>query len=83
MNWINKVKIKNLMTEEEDYENIQNSMNAIADVLDKERCFMFFETKALFRHIPKGDETFSPIDYANKYLERMYDYADAHKIWIE
>jgi hypothetical protein len=81
-NWIHRVKIKHLFTEKEDYESIQESMNAIADVLKRSGCFFRFDLKK-FRNIPKGDEVFGPADYANKLLARMYDYADDNQIWIE
>jgi hypothetical protein len=81
-NWNHRVKIKHLFTESEDHESIQKSMNAIADVLQGEPCFMGFNIKR-FREIPKGDNFFGPSDYANKLLANVYDFADYHRIWIE
>lgn len=81
-NWQNKVKIKHLLRDEEDWESIQKCMNEIADVLNNSKAFIGFNT-ADFRNIAKGDNFFGPVDYANKLLDRMYDYADAHRIWIE
>jgi len=80
-NWRTTVKVKHLFTEEEDYESIAKSMNAVADVLAKEVLFNRFDLKP-FRSIPTGDDFFAPIDYANKLLDRMYDYADENLIWI-
>ena len=80
--WIHKVKVKGLFTEMEDHASVQASMNAIADVLSKEVSFYLFNLKP-FRNIPKGDAVFGPIDYANKLLDQMYDFADYHRIWIE
>ena len=81
MGWMYHVKIKHLFTENEDHESVQASMNAVADVIDASLFFHFYTKN--FRCIPEGDEFFSPSDYANTLLERMYDYADANRIWIE
>ena len=86
MNWTNRIKLKHLFTQEEDHENIQKSMNEIADVIEGTRIysgmFVLFSLKE-FRNIPKGDEYFKPIDYANKLIDRLYDFADDNRIWIE
>jgi hypothetical protein len=82
MTWRQKVKIKHLLTEDEDHESIQASMNGIADILDQAPCFWLFSTQK-FRKIPEGDDVFGPVDYGNKLLDTMYDYADQHRIWIE
>jgi hypothetical protein len=82
MTWRHQVKIKHLLTEEEDHEAVQASMNSIADVLDQATCFWFFPVNK-FRSIPEGDAVFGPVDYANKLLDAMYTYADKRKIWIE
>lgn len=82
MAWHHRVKVKYLFTEKEDHTSIQQSATAIADVLDKEICFWAFDTSA-FRNIPEGDQVFGPVDYANKLLDRMYDYADDQRIWLE
>ena len=80
--WQHKVKIKHLFTEKETHKEVQKSMNEVADVLDKNFCFARFD-KAQFRIIPKGDKFFSPADYANKLLDRLYDFADENRIWID
>ena len=82
MEWRHRIKIKHLYTENEDLESIQNTMNAIADVLDESIAFRNFNAKE-FRKIPEGDEVFGPVDYANKLLDRMYDFSDMNRIWIE
>ena len=81
-NWVHKVKIKHLLTEKDDWQSVQDSMNQIADVLENDPCFICFDTQS-FRNIPKGDEFFGPADYANKLINRMYDFADERRIWIE
>ena len=80
--WVHRVKIKHLFTEMEDYAAVSQSMNAIANVLAADRFFMGFNINAL-RNIPEGDNTFGPVDYANKLLGRLYDFADSRRIWIE
>ncbi|MCP4606368.1 MAG: hypothetical protein GY847_38630 [Proteobacteria bacterium] len=80
--WAHKVKVKHLFSEKEDHESIQNEMNAIADILDNDTWFIHFSTDG-FRSIPEGDSVFEPVDYANRLLSRMYDFADAYRIWIE
>ena len=82
MAWNTRIKIKHLFTEDEDLKSVQDSMMAIADVLDRDTAFITFSTKK-FRTIPKGDEVFGPVDYANKLLDSLYDFADEHRIWIE
>jgi general stress protein 26 len=83
MNWIYKVKVRHLLTEKEDYESIQKSMSAIADILKKESYFIGFKWLAKFKKIPKGDDVIRAVDYGNNLLDKMYDYADQNRIWIE
>lgn len=80
--WLYHVKIKHLFVEQEDHASIQASMNAIANVLAGELCFSRFNTTK-FRAIPAGDDVFGPVDYANRLLAGLYNYADDNRIWIE
>ena len=80
--WDYHVKVKNLFTEKEDHASVQKVMNNVADVIQQEAGFAGFDVKK-FRSIPKGDDTFGPVDYANRLIDRMYDFADSHGIWIE
>lgn len=80
--WNKKLQLKHLFTENEDHESVQKSMNAVADEIDKAHLMPPFSTKK-FRSIPAGDEYFSPVDYANKLLDKLYDYADEYRVWIE
>ena len=87
MAWAHKIALKYLYTDKEDHETIQAVMNNIADAIDRDReehFFMWlgFNTKP-FRSIPEGDSFFGPVDYANVLLNRLYDYADQMRIWIE
>lgn len=82
MAWNSRVKVKHLFTKNNDHESVQTSVNAIADVLEETDEFCWFDADG-FRDIPKGDSFFGPADYANRLLEKMYDYADEHRIWVE
>jgi hypothetical protein len=79
--WIAKVKLTHLFTENTDYESVQNSMIAIAKVIESQKCFFGFDTKR-FYEIPEGDDVMEPQDFANKLITRMYDFADVNRIWI-
>lgn len=81
MGWVATIEAKHLFTKEEDHVSVQASMSQIADVLESSEYFRGFDTSK-FRAIPKGDGNFRPIDYANRLLNEMYDYADEHRIWI-
>ena len=81
MNWKHTVRgIKDLITRNNDYESIQKSMEAMAEVLEKEPCFRGFDT-TMFHMIPDDDD--NALDYADRLLDKMYDWADAHTIWID
>ncbi len=80
--WKHYIAIKHLITEEEDHKSIQASMNAIADVLDKDVWFSNFSDKIKFRKIPKGNRVIACVDYANRLMDKMYDYADKKRIWV-
>jgi len=84
-NWNAKVKIKHLLTDGESHAEVQANMNAIADVIEKSNAFVLFSRNTIekMRNIPEGDDDFAPVDYANRYLEKMYNFADEHRIWIE
>ena len=83
MRWLYHVKVKHLMTEEEDHESVSKAMSDIAEVLEKEPCFKGFPYLKKFRKIPEGNDILGPVDYANRLLDRLYDYADLNLIWIE
>jgi hypothetical protein len=80
--WKTTVSIKKYFTEKEDYDSLQESMNNIADDIESNPYFDEFDLSD-FRNLPKGDDIFGPVNYANKLLERLYDYADYYQIWIE
>lgn len=79
--WKSEIKIKHLISEDESLASLQQSMGAIADVLEKSGLFIDINFDE-WRNIPDGDAYFSPLDYANKMFEEMYDTADAERIWI-
>ena len=83
--WTSKVAIKHLLEhDDESHEAIQRSMIAIANALENAPAFAYFDRDwiEIMRNIPQGDGFFSPTDYANRLLDRMYDFADSHGIWI-
>ena len=81
VNWRKKIKIKHFCNGCEDHKGVQKVMSNIADVLTEHS--EFSSIVPMLRHIPKGDEFFSPADYANKILDRIYDIADCEGVWIE
>ena len=83
MNWKHKIKVTHLFTEKKDLKSVQKSMNLISEVIEKESFFQNFKDLKKFKKIPKGDEYFGPVDYANNLIEKMYNYADENSIWID
>lgn len=80
--WFSTVKLSHLFTKQEDYESIKKSMRDIAKVIESQICFSGFDTKKFYK-IPKGNDIFGPLDYANKLIDKMYNFADDRRIWIE
>lgn len=78
--WQATIKLKDLLTENEDYESVQNAMNAIADKLEASSVFIedpdFFEE---MRNIPEDDA----LDAANELMNEIYDICDERRIWVE
>jgi hypothetical protein len=85
MAWNSRVQIKHLLTEGEDLASVQRNMNAIADVIDSSSAFILFPQRLIerMRNIPAGDDVVPPVDYANRLLDKVYDFADDNRIWIE
>jgi len=82
-NWRKRISIKEFFTESEEHEDIQISMNRIADELEKHYEFTHSPLLHRMRSIPNGDGVITPLDYANKLLSAMYDIADEELIWID
>ncbi len=80
--WKHRIALRHLFTKKEDLKSVQESMKAIADEIKKAPFFRGFDVKKFYT-IPAGDDVISPLDYANKLLERMWDFCDEHGIWIE
>jgi len=80
--WEHKIKIRHLLAKKEDWKSIQNSMNKIADVLEKDEWFKGCRWIKKFREIPK-DNFIDPADYADKLLEKMWDFCDINNIWVK
>lgn len=81
-NWNHKIRLKHLFTEDESHAAVQASMTAVADEVAKHSAFAGVNVAGL-RKIPQGDDVFKPVDYANRLLARLYDFADEKRIWIE
>lgn len=81
MNWLHKIKIKHLMTEQEDWKTIQDRMSAIADALENDDTWFsgLENTIRSMRHIPES----GALEYANDLLDEMYEYCDYYGIWVE
>ena len=77
MKWVKHIKIRHLLTDEEDYESIKQCMGDIATVLEAEK-FPKYLIKPC-RNIP---EEYS-LAVANEILNDVYDYVDMERIWIE
>ncbi len=55
--------------------SVEQKGNRIADMLSREACFRSFSHLAAFRTARNAEEL-------DDNLERMYDYADRNRIWI-
>jgi len=81
-NWKNSIKIRDLITESEDWDTVKEEMAEMADRIEKSGLFPELDLTP-FRNIPEGDGVITPVKYANILMERVYDYADEALIWIE
>ena len=81
-NWKKTIHLKDLLNESEEWEEVKRIMASIADRVEASRLFPGFDLTP-FRNVPEGDDVITPSDYANKLLNRLYDYADEALIWIE
>lgn len=77
--WRHHVKVKDVLVKSDDPtpEELTASMQAVYKRLQSQRCFRDFYRLGDF------DSEFEDCDEANDLLAVMYDYADAHLIWIE
>lgn len=73
--WHHLVRVKHLFATENDAFSIGMSMNRIADVLEDDPWFAKFGMLENFR-----DE--DDMESANALLDKLYDYCDAHGIWL-
>lgn len=83
MKWNNKVKIKQLFTKKEDHDSVQKTMVQIADEIKKHNCFIGFDVTEFYKIPNYDDGFFKPVEYANKLIAKLYDFADKNRIWIE
>ena len=82
-NWKKKIRIKQYFTEKEDHTSVQEAMTKVSNELKNHSEFALTNLCSKLKKIPKGDDVFTPVDYANKLLLKMYDIADEQNIWIE
>jgi len=84
-NWKHTVRIKHLLTFEEDPDSVVRSMYDVGKELEKHECFYGFSVVEFFRIpiIVEDWADYDPVSFANTLLDDMYDYADRHQIWIE
>lgn len=82
MSWKSRIRLKHFLTEREDTESVRTSMALIADALKEHPAFKRFPVTRFYQ-IPEGDDVIGALEYANKLIERMYDFADRERIWIE
>lgn len=71
-----RINIGELITDKEDYESVQESMNKIADIIQNKG----FRLKLLsrkMRNLPKGDKV---TNVSNKLLDKMYNILDKNKL---
>lgn len=80
--WRHTVRIKHLLTESEELEDVKKSMVAVADELDKHDCFKLFPVDELRNLEYSGSALVRAVDVANMALSKLYDYADKHRIWM-
>lgn len=81
-NWKTSIKIRDLITESEDWETVKEEMEEMADRIEKSGLFPDLDLEP-FRNIPEGDGVITPVKYANILMGMVYDYADEALIWIE
>lgn len=74
-NWSHHVSIGIDDILEDESMSVEQKGRMIADRLSREACFRSFPYVANFRTARTADEL-------DQWLERMYDFADRHRIWI-
>ena len=82
MRWKHKVRFRHLMVNDGTHEGMQAALNRIADELEPNPLFAGFSF-APFRRLPPGDLVFSHADYADRFMEWLYEFCDANAIWVE
>jgi len=74
--WKRTLRITHLFTKSEDPKDIKESMNKVADVIEKFRPLENFDAVNDFRDC-------SDLDEANDLINQLYDYCDSNLIWVE
>lgn len=78
-NWKHTLKIKDLITRNEDPESVDQSMRAIAGVIKQHSFMAEFDTTDFYNCLEDED----PLGFANCLMNDLYDFADFKRIWIE
>lgn len=81
--WNHKVKLRQYWdSDATDHDTISRIGRKLADAIDGYPCLNGFNADT-FRNIPQGDADFTPSDYFNRRLDKLYDYCDRNGIWID
>jgi hypothetical protein len=85
MAWNSRVKIKHLLTDEGTDEAIRRDMASVGNELASSAAFGSFDRRTIARMkaLPDGLEPDELLAVANRLLDRMYDFADYNRIWID
>ena len=65
------------------YEDTKKKMELIADEIQNHPELPPFILIDYFRNIPEGNCILNYLDYSNKLLEFLFEFADENSIWIE
>lgn len=84
MRWKNELNIKQILNEidEDDDEDIKRAFKEIGTLIQNSQYFKDFAFTDLFFNLPEPGEVFKMEDVCNLLLDKLYDYADNHKIWL-
>ena len=85
MNWRYRIKLRDLLTEDESYENVKATGIELAKRLRGSVGFKDFAPRFLvaLENIPQGDEIVTACDRFNSIMNKVYDFADNNSIWID
>ncbi len=79
---MDRVKLKHLMTVYADRATVESNMRTIAEIVSKSPHFTGFDVSD-FRTLPPENDELPLHEYINRILDRLFDFADAHRIRID